>query len=457
MQDIPFNVISKPKTITLNTGQQEALDGLLSWVKDDTDTRHACLIGQAGVGKSFLTALFLKECQDLIGAYAIQATSTTHKASGVLDKFMKNNDLSVIESGTIHSYLKMTLQRDGKTKKLKRGGRNKPKRVKLLVVEEASMIPDDLYKYILEDYGVYFDKLLFIGDKLQLPPVNNIGESKAFDSELQFELTEIVRQASDNPIISLGDHLRRCILESKKPELKTDIVGSSGVLCMGSDKFDRLMFKSFDSPDALNDPDTCRTIAWTNAQVESTNRKVKQSLFGDDYERYNIGDTVMAYQAVLSKAFGVKTVEANNCEEFCVLDVQFGPHPIYSDIDCDILHLKGDMNKEVTAYVVCEDDQAAYNKVLNKYAKAKKWNKFYDLKEYFDIIEPAYSLTSHKSQGSSFKNVFVNERNMRSILDMRLPSPCNTRMLTNKEKLDTYLRCLYVGVTRATDRAYILN
>ena len=456
MQDIlGMNLIEKPK-FTLNSGQEQALDGLLRWVKDSSDNRHACLIGQAGVGKSFLTALFLGECQDIFGAYAIQATSTTHKASSVLKKFMLNNDLSAIETGTVHSYLGMSMQANGKTKKLKRGTKP-PRRIKLLVVEEASMIADDLYQYILDDYGDCYDKILFIGDALQLPPVNNLGNSKAFDSELKFELTQIVRQGEGNPIISLGDHLRDCILNSKVPELESNVIGGVGVACIGKGKFERLMYSMYDKPDAMDNPDLCRSVAWTNAEVTNTNYRIKKEIYGDEYARYNVTDTVVTYQPIMDKFSHKKDIITNNCEELTVTDVQFGAHPKFGDIDCDILQLKGEDGKIVDAYVVCKDDEEMYNKELNKLSKAKQWKKFWDLKEFCDIVEPAYSLTSHKSQGSSFKNVFVNQRNMKSILDMELTAPCKTRLLTRKEKLDTYLRCLYVGVTRATDRAYILK
>lgn len=454
----PIDLSFTQPDINLKDGQAKALEDLIKWVNDPHDKRHACLTGAAGVGKSFLTAIFLRECQDNFGSYAIQATSTTHKASSVLSGFMNKNDLSAIETGTIHSYLGMTMQADGSTKKLKRNPRNTPRRVKLLVVEECSMVADDLYGYILEDYGVCFDKILFIGDALQLPPVNNLGQSKTFEAELMIELTEIVRQGADNPIIMLGQHLRECILEGKghKP-LKTDIYNGIGVACVPGAKFDRLTYEAFDTPEAMQNPDLYRAVAWRNAKVKETNWEIKKTIYGGDCARFNAGDTVVTYQPVMNKfATGRnKEVQANNCEELTVEEVDFGPHPMYNDIDCDIVYMRSSKGAQITGYVVCYEDEEEYNRELQKLAKAKQWGKFWNMKEFFDIIEPAYSLTSHKSQGSSFRDVFVNQVDMSIILDMRLPSPCKKRMLTHKEKFDTYLRCLYVGITRATHRAYI--
>ena len=441
--------------IVLKDGQQKAIDQLLEWVKDPKDTRKACLKGQAGVGKSFLTAIFLREAQELFSAHSIQACSTTHKASGVLRGFMMDNNLSAIESGTIHSYLRMTMQADGKTKKLRRDKRNMPRRVKLLIVEECSMVGDDLYDYILEDYGQFYDKILFIGDELQLSPVGSRGQSKSFEAELIVELTEIVRQGKDNPIIMTGDHLRQCILECKPPTLITNINNGVGVACIEGAKFDRLMLNSFDTQEAMENPDLFRSIAWRNAKVKETNWSIKQGIYGEECARYNKGDTVVTYQPIMNKFSTKKEVLANNCEELTVVDTDFGPHPRFIDLDCDIVHMVNNKGEQIDAYVISYADQESYDYELNKLARAKQWKKFWDLKELCDDIEPAYSLTAHKSQGSSFKDVFVNQVDMSIIMDMRLPREDGKGMMTKKDKLDTYLRCLYVGITRATHRAYI--
>lgn len=75
------------------------------------------------------------------------------------------------------------------------------KSIKLIVLDEASMVPDSVL-YDLAEFGV---KLLLCGDNAQLPPV------EGFNSCLQspdFTLKTIVRQQLDNPIIKLSELAR---------------------------------------------------------------------------------------------------------------------------------------------------------------------------------------------------------------------------------------------------------
>lgn len=70
-------------------------------------------------------------------------------------------------------------------------------KIRLIIVDEASMIGEDVLRDLLS-FGV---KCLFSGDNAQLPPVNGTcGLLKNPD----YMLTEIVRQAEDNPIIRLA-------------------------------------------------------------------------------------------------------------------------------------------------------------------------------------------------------------------------------------------------------------
>lgn len=445
----------------LNDGQADAMNKLVAWLDDPEDSRKAVLRGAAGTGKSYLTARFLKYASDKVGLTQIQATSTTHKATGVLRGFLNNNGLESIDTGTIHSYLKLAPKADGSVKKLKRSSRNCPEHRKLLVVDECSMMAQDLYNYLDEDYGVYFHKVLFIGDKLQLNPVggDTKGASPTFDSEVDAELTEPVRQAVGNPIIELGNHLRDCILNSQIPALETKIADGKGVVMVPAAKWERLLRETSSTIEALEYPDTCRAVAWRNKTVKNLNRMVQVHIHQDQYPdepvpKYNIGDTMVTYQPILQKALGTIKVLANNCEELIVRGIDVGNHPLYPLYECDIITLENDKGRTLQAYCVVDEDVDDLQIEIKQLARKKQWKKMYDLKERFDLIEPAYCLTSHKSQGSSFQSVFVDAEDMEIVTKMNLPKE-GGGMMSAKDKLDTYLRCLYVGVTRASERVYI--
>lgn len=95
----------------------------------------------------------------------------------------------------------------------------------LLVVDECSMVGEDMAQDILS-FGV---PVLVLGDPAQLPPVKGTGFFT--DASPDMMLTEIHRQARDNPIIAmatkvrLGDHLdygsygSSSVIERATPEI----------------------------------------------------------------------------------------------------------------------------------------------------------------------------------------------------------------------------------------------
>ena len=73
---------------------------------------------------------------------------------------------------------------------------------KLIIVDEAPMVNDDLIAKILS-FGI---KVIFIGDNNQLPPI--FGSSSVMQSP-DYTLTKIMRQSEDNPIVYLSQAVLR--------------------------------------------------------------------------------------------------------------------------------------------------------------------------------------------------------------------------------------------------------
>lgn len=81
---------------------------------------------------------------------------------------------------------------------------NIDKSIKLIVLDEASMVSDDVM-YDLLQFGV---KMIICGDNAQLPPVEGLN---TYLKEPDFTLRQIVRQQLDNPIIKLSQMAREGI------------------------------------------------------------------------------------------------------------------------------------------------------------------------------------------------------------------------------------------------------
>ena len=165
--------------IILKAQQQEALDFLQSPKRP----RLSLLKGYAGTGKTTL----INFLADTV------LTSPTHKASRVLAAKTGK------PTQTLHSLLNLQpyLELDNfSAKNVQFKATKLPTPVPanaLLVVDEASMVTDDLYDLIINSPFIEAD-ILFVGDPAQLRPISNTTNlSKAFQIPYQFTLTDIIR------------------------------------------------------------------------------------------------------------------------------------------------------------------------------------------------------------------------------------------------------------------------
>jgi exodeoxyribonuclease-5 len=209
--------------ITLSKQQSVVLDAISRWLKSGED-QFFYLAGYAGTGKTTL-ARRIEEMVDgrvMYMAYTGKAAlamkqrgipdpTTIHRA--IYKPFVPSakaiEDLQVKVEQEKDPILKERLERE--LKRLKKvskpvafslNGDSDVREAKALVLDEVSMVNEPMAEDILS-FGV---KTLVLGDPAQLPPVKGVGyfsqrRPNAF-------LTEIHRQAEDNPIIRLATMAR---------------------------------------------------------------------------------------------------------------------------------------------------------------------------------------------------------------------------------------------------------
>lgn len=187
----------------LTEGQRAAEEAITQWFFNEA-RQFFVLSGFAGTGKTFLLAHVVKFALHLNSGEEAVFIAPTGKAAAVL---VKNGT----PAGTVHSLI-YTLDEDNfevdENGEIIRSGKPQFKRrekidekIKLIVIDEASMVDETLLSDILS-FGV---KCLFCGDKAQLPPVR--GENVIL-SRADFSLNQIVRQAEDNPILAVAHAVR---------------------------------------------------------------------------------------------------------------------------------------------------------------------------------------------------------------------------------------------------------
>ncbi len=169
---------------------------MLTWAKSRAPLLR---LGYAGTGKSTLVGLLARE---LGAAGEVGFCAFTGKATSVLRRKLADAGVQVGPEAcnTIHG-LMYEPEVDRDTGRVLRWKRRPSLGVRLLVVDEASMLGAELLAE-LRGYGV---KLLLIGDHGQLPPV---GEERGPMANPDVELREIHRQAAGNPIIGLSAEIR---------------------------------------------------------------------------------------------------------------------------------------------------------------------------------------------------------------------------------------------------------
>src|SRR6266403_2898280 len=204
--------ITKPK-IQLNESQQIVLQNLIDWSHTtNKEDLLATLKGSAGTGKTTITNEFIKQCKF---KYGVVVSAPTHKAKKVIERATN------LKSFTIQKLLGLRPNTDLDNfdinfPQFDSGAETEIQYFKLLIIDEASMLNTDLYDLICKEANRYNVKVLFIGDALQLPPINEIASKAITDVKNIFELTVIVRQKDTNPLADLLIALRNDILDNTK-------------------------------------------------------------------------------------------------------------------------------------------------------------------------------------------------------------------------------------------------
>ena len=185
----------------LSDDQQAALDELFRWLKDPGKPQFITLGGYAGTGKTTLMGVFKKELARLEPHARIAFCSYTGRAAQNLKNKLREADAySARDSvSTIHWLIYNPVEAaDGRIVGWER--RDELER-DLIVVDEASMVDGNIWQDLL-DYGI---PVVAVGDHGQLPPIT--GKFSLMHAP-DITLTEIHRQARDNPIIKVSEFAR---------------------------------------------------------------------------------------------------------------------------------------------------------------------------------------------------------------------------------------------------------
>ena len=171
-------------------------DPLHLFLTENYVTTHNTTLLKYIVGSEKLTT---KDC--MVVSYTGQAVNVLRQ-SGVMAKtihssFMKSIDVPLVKNGVVvrKRGIPITITKWVPIKSI-------PSSVKLIIVDEASFLPESLERQ-LASYGA---PILEMGDPVQLPPVG--GKQCFHMGNLDYFLTEVMRQNRDSGIFRLSMALR---------------------------------------------------------------------------------------------------------------------------------------------------------------------------------------------------------------------------------------------------------
>ena len=270
-------------------------------------------------------------------------------------------------------------------------------RIRLIVVDEGSMVPAKMADWLLK----FKVPIIVLGDLNQLPPV--IGDS-FFLKEPDVVLTQIMRQSSESPIPYFAQNVLQNGTKCLSPGLQI------------GDKIN-VLSKADITPELLKDYDVI--ICGTNKTRNNLNTYIRERIYGRTQEYPVIGD---------------KLICRENDWTFSVDDVYLinGLIGYVTDIDLESISdytMKIDFKPEFM-------DNEFKNVTLDRIYMGLSPNDKRFYRSNYHKFEYGYAITCHLSQGSQYNRVLV----------------FNESFGTAEERR----KWLYTAVTRAIDKVTIL-
>lgn len=171
--------------------QDLALKAVANWLAASGAPQVFRLFGYAGAGKSTLA----RHLAAHVDGRVVFAAFTGKAALVMRSKGCEN-------AGTIHSLIYRATETETEEPTFELNEDSEAARAKLIVIDECSMVDEELGRDLLS----FGRKVLVLGDPAQLPPVK--GGGFFTEGEPDVMLSEVHRQAADNPIIRLSMTIR---------------------------------------------------------------------------------------------------------------------------------------------------------------------------------------------------------------------------------------------------------
>lgn len=367
--------------------QDAALLAVRNWLRDPGGKQWFYLAGYAGTGKTTL-AMALAEAVTgdvIFGAY-----------TGIAALVMASK--GCVGAATLHSLIYRFDEAGwGGEPSFKLNPISVIKDAGLVIVDEVSMVDEALATDLLS-FGT---RVLVLGDPEQLPPVK--GEGYFTAREPDFMLTEVHRQALDNPIVAMSMDVR------EGRELKRGTYGASRVISVDDVTTEAVMGAD-------------QVIVGRNATRHRYNARMRK-LHGFVGDLPNQGERLICLRNNRKNGlFNGQIWTAHDAQLARQKDPKLHRRKPKEDVVICLSDPHGPHKVETMARI--EDFQGI--EIDLPWEKIRKYDRF----------DYGYAITAHKAQGSQWDDVFIFDE--------------------SGLFRENATRWLYTAITRAADRVTVV-
>lgn len=406
--------------------QKSALLGMSDFVKESNKEDFFILCGAAGTGKTSITTALIGYLNSKALNYKIAAP--TGRAARILGRKSKT------VNSTIHSLIYNTKPNPETGEVIFELKENTIKEITIYIIDEASMVSSTVNKEegsmftaknsLLSDLIIFVkngnpdNKIIFLGDKNQLPPVNET-DSKALCLEYlkaKFQLngtahllTEVKRQEDGSYILKNATAIREGI------DANFQKVTLQGVEKQSISQASSAYVKEY----LNNGFENTVSIGATHKMNKMFNNVVREKLFGNRINTLETNDLLLVTSTWRRNDFQlysgdhVTVLEVNSNETELVAGLHFVPVKLLSksiqgtdEIIEDYILLESILNPE--GLKLEQENRLRHERFTKNKVYRESGNAADD--RYIGSIRATYghSITCNKAQGGEWDKVFLN-------------------------------------------------
>lgn len=428
-----------------NEQQAEALNAMNDFLNSNETTMT--LSGYAGTGKTSLMEIIAQKARRQ--HKPIMFSATTNKAAAVLKSRVAK---AGFDAQTLNKVFGINVEVDSSKAYNARNLVTALKEANVtpgttVVIDEASMINEENYSIlnrVARENGL---KIIYVGDKAQLAPVNETQVSKVFrNSEGRVvELTQVER-TDDNAILKEATNIRNGKPLSGESSFNERGEGVGYLTPKSREEIGKVIRQYIQG--LKNNPNFFRILAYTNKAVTSYNDYVRNLLGYIDpiphvgepltgYANWGYDWRTKSYRFINSESYKVTQVGrpaqsriSVNGQEFTMIYVPITMENSLGETDTfNYMDIKGNQENRQAALQLANQKKTLweqYRRAVGREAKGNILSQINSIDQFLfvndnieaptthNLLQPktvdfGYALTIHKSQGSTFTHVLMDD------------------------------------------------